>query len=43
MSGRDVVLGRIRAALADDAAPPPPVPRDYLRSGTRAAGSEQAL
>ncbi len=43
MSGRDVVLGRIKAALADDAEPPPPVPRDYLRSGTRAAGSEQAL
>ncbi|MGS0684733.1 LutC/YkgG family protein [Nakamurella sp. GG22] len=43
MSGRDVVLGRIRAALADDAEPPPPVPREYLRSGTRAAGSEQAL
>jgi L-lactate dehydrogenase complex protein LldG len=42
MSSRDVVLGRIRAALADDE-PPPPVPRDYLRSGARPAGSEQAL
>lgn len=32
MSSRDVVLGRIRAAL-DGSAPPPPVPRDYRRGG----------
>ncbi len=42
MTSRDTVLTRIRAALADDE-PPPPVPRGYLRSGVRAAGSEQAL
>ncbi|WP_041841736.1 LutC/YkgG family protein [Actinoplanes friuliensis] len=31
MSSRDVVLGRIRAALGDDAAPPAGIPRDYRR------------
>lgn len=43
MSARDVVLGRIRAALAADTAPPPPVPRDYIRVGADAPGSEPVI
>ena len=42
-SPRDVVLGRIRAALA--AAPPAPVevPRDYRRAGELPAGSPRLV
>lgn len=43
MSSRDVVLGRIRAALAADPAPPPPVPRDYIRAGVDMPGSDAVL
>lgn len=43
MSSRDVVLGRIRAALATDTAAPPPVPRDYIRVGADAPGSAPVL
>lgn len=43
MSARDVVLGRIRAALADDTAPPPEVPRDYIRVGVDSPGSEAVI
>ena len=34
MSARDLVLGRLRAALADDATAPVEVPRDYRHEGT---------
>jgi len=37
-SSRDTVLATIRAAIAGDAAPPP-IPRDYLRSGDHPPGS----
>ena len=40
-SSREVVLGRIRAALVNDGAPTP-VPRDYIRAA-RAAGSEPVI
>lgn len=43
MSSRDVVLGRVRAALAADPAPPPPVPRDYIRIGADTPGSDRVL
>lgn len=43
MSSRDVVLGRIRTALAADPAPPPPTPRDYIRVGADAPGSEPVI
>jgi L-lactate dehydrogenase complex protein LldG len=36
MSSRDVVLGRIRAALGDPAPAPAEVPRDYRRGGREA-------
>ncbi len=42
MTSRDVVLGRIRAALID-ALPPPPVPRNYRRTAGRPAGSAAAI
>ena len=42
MSSRDTVLGRIRAALADDG-PPAPIPRDYIRSGGMRPGSEHVI
>ena len=32
LTSRDTVMGKIRAALADDA-PPIPIPRDYIRGG----------
>ena len=43
MNSRDVVLGRIRSALAADTAAPPPVPRDYIRVGTDTPASEAVL
>ena len=43
MSSRDAVLNRIRAALAADAAPPPPIPRDYIRVGDNPPGSPPVL
>ncbi len=43
MNSRDAVLGRIRSALAADPAPPPPVPRDYIRVGANPPGSEPVL
>lgn len=43
MSSREAVLGRIRSALAADTAPPPPVPRDYIRVGANPPGSEPVL
>ncbi|TKV58756.1 hypothetical protein FDO65_14675 [Nakamurella flava] len=43
MSSREVVLGRIRAALAADTDAPPPVPRDYVRVGADAPGTEPVL
>jgi len=43
MSSRDAVLGRIRSALAADTAPPPPVPREYIRVGDNPPGSEPVL
>ena len=43
MSSREAVLGRIRSALAADPAPPPPVPRDYIRVGENPPGSEPVL
>jgi L-lactate dehydrogenase complex protein LldG len=43
MSSRDAVLGRIRSALAADTAPPPPIPRGYIRVGANPPGSEPVL
>ena len=43
MNSREAVLGRIRSALAADTAPPPPVPRDYIRVGANPPGSEPVL
>ncbi len=43
MSSREVVLGRIRAALAADTEAPPPVARDYVRVGADAPGTEPVL
>ena len=43
MSSRDAVLGRIRAALAADATPAPPIPRDYIRVGDHPPGSPATL
>lgn len=43
MSSRDAVLGRIRSALAADPAPPPPVPREYIRVGANPPGSAPVL
>lgn len=40
-SSREIVLGRIRAALADDGVPTP-IPRDYIRAA-RPAGSEPVV
>ena len=40
-SSREIVLGRIRTALANDGASTP-VPRDYIRAA-RPAGSEQVI
>ncbi len=42
MSSREQILGRIRAALADDK-PVGPVPREYLRSGEHRPGSEHVI
>ncbi len=42
MSSREVVLGRIRQALAG-AAPPAAVPREYAASGGLAAGSDAVV
>lgn len=42
MSSRELVLGRIRSALAD-ATPAEPVPRDYARTGTHPAGSAEVV
>ena len=41
-SSRDTVLATIRAAIAGDAAPPP-IPRDYLRSGDHPPGSAHVV
>ncbi len=41
-SARDTVLGRIRAALADDG-PPVPIPREYIRRGQLDAGAVTSL
>ncbi len=41
MSSREIVLGKIRAALVNDSAPTP-VPREYIRTA-RAAGSEPVI
>ena len=41
-SSRDVVLARIRSALAGDG-PPPAIPRDYTRLGSHRPGSEQLI
>ena len=38
MSSRDAVLGRIRAALGEGAADPPPIPREYRQAGTIETG-----
>jgi L-lactate dehydrogenase complex protein LldG len=43
VSSREAVLGRIRSALAADTAPPPSVPRDYIRVGAHPPGSEPVL
>ncbi len=43
MSSRDAVLGRIRAALAADTTTPPPIPRDYIRTGAHPPGSAPAI
>ena len=43
MSSRDAVLGRIRAALAADVGAPPPIPRDYIRTGAHPPGSAPAI
>ncbi len=43
MNSREVVLGRIRAALAADTEPPPPVPREYIRVGSNPPGSGPVL
>ena len=43
LNSREVVLGRIRAALAADTEPPPPVPREYIRVGSDPPGSEPVL
>jgi L-lactate dehydrogenase complex protein LldG len=43
VNSREVVLGRIRAALAADTEPPPPVPRGYIRVGANLPGSEPVL
>lgn len=43
MSSRDAVLSRIRSALAADPAPPPPIPREYIRVGTNPPGSTPVL
>ena len=43
MSSRDVVLGRIRAALAADDQAPIPVPREYIRVGANPPGSEPVI
>ncbi len=43
MGSREAVLGRIRSALAADTAPPPPVPRDYIRVGANPPGSEPVI
>ncbi|HLT09766.1 MAG TPA: LUD domain-containing protein [Micromonosporaceae bacterium] len=40
---RDVVLGRIRAALERSPADPPPVPRGYRTAGEHPPGSEPVL
>ena len=42
MTSRDVVLGRIRGALAGSA-PAGPVPREYAHAGRLAAGSEAVV
>ena len=42
MSSRDVVLGRIRAALAEDG-PAQPVPREYIKYTDNAPGSPPVL
>lgn len=42
MSSRELMLGKIRSALAD-AIPPAVVPRDYLHTGTHAPGSAEAI
>ena len=36
MNSKDLILGRIRAALGDSPAAPPPVPRDYRRDEAKA-------
>jgi L-lactate dehydrogenase complex protein LldG len=43
VNSREAVLGRIRSALAADTAPPPPVPRDYIRVGANPPGSAPVL
>ncbi|MET3808573.1 L-lactate dehydrogenase complex protein LldG [Nakamurella sp. UYEF19] len=45
MSSRDTMLRRIRTAVAKGAPsePPPPVPREYHRSGEHAAGSDHVV
>ena len=44
MSAREVVLSRVKAANAAAGHPDPvPIPRDYHRSGTLAAGSRELL
>jgi L-lactate dehydrogenase complex protein LldG len=42
VTGREAVLGRIRQALEGSAAPPP-VPREYVATGTLAAGSDAVV
>lgn len=37
MSARDDILSRVRHALGDSEAEPPPIPRDYRRTGTLSA------
>ena len=43
MSSREVVLGRIRAALAADDGEPIPIPREYIRVGDNPPGSEPVI
>lgn len=42
-TSRDTVLNKVRAALAGDGPPPPPVPRNYVRSGAHEPGSPEVI